>query len=71
MPSAQAFELQGAEATQRWNKIAELLTHSGRDPNWRRRPSVLDQLRGWKRQPIARKETRCEDASHDQVKAAA
>ena len=27
----------------------ELLTHSGKDPNWRRRPSVLDQLRGWKR----------------------
>jgi Transposase DDE domain len=37
---AQAFELQGTEATPRWNKIAELLTHGGRDPNWRRRPSV-------------------------------
>jgi putative transposase len=37
---AQAFELQGAEAIQRWTKMAELLTHSGRDPNWRRRPSV-------------------------------
>ena len=68
---AQAFELQGAEATQRWNKIAELLTHSGRDPNWRRRPSVLDQLRGWKRQPIARKETNSGDVSHGHVKAAA
>jgi putative transposase len=52
---AQAFELQGAAALRRWDKIAELLTHSGRDPNWRRRPSVLDQLRGWKRQPIAHK----------------
>src|SRR4029434_3656822 len=49
---AQAFDLQGAEATQRWDKIAALLTHSGKDPNWRRRPSVLDQLRGWKRQPV-------------------
>jgi hypothetical protein len=68
---AQAFELQGAEATQRWNKIAELLTHSGRDPNWRRRPSVLDQLRGWKRQPIARKKTNSGDVSHGHVKAAA
>jgi hypothetical protein len=48
---AQAFDLQGSEATQRWDKIAALLTHSGTDPHWRRRPSVFDQLRGWKRQP--------------------
>ena len=68
---AQAFDLKGAEATQRWNKIAELLTHSGRDPNWRRRPSVLDQLRGWKRQPIARKAINSGDVSHGHVKAAA
>jgi hypothetical protein len=40
---AQAFELQGTAATRRWDKIAELLTHAGTDPNWRRRPSVLDQ----------------------------
>ena len=55
---AQAFDLQGAEATQRWDKIAALLTHSGKDPNWRRRPSVLDQLRGWKRQPVVRMQTK-------------
>jgi hypothetical protein len=54
---AQAFELQGTEARQRWNKIAALLMHSGKDPNWRRRPSVLDQLRGWKRQPLRGKQT--------------
>ena len=29
---AQAFDLQGAEATERWNKIAALLLHSGKDP---------------------------------------
>jgi putative transposase len=68
---AQAFELTGAEATQRWNKIAELLTHGGRDPNWRRRPSVLDQLRGWKRQPLARKKANSGDASHRNLKAVA
>jgi len=68
---AQAFELPGAEAIQRWNTIAELLTHSGRDPNWRRRPSVLDQLRGWKRQPIARKEANGSDVSHGNLKVAA
>ena len=68
---AQAFELQGAEATQRWNKIAELLTHSGRDPNWRRRPSVLDQLRGWKRQPLARKKRNSGDVHNGHLTAAA
>ena len=55
---AQAFDLKGVEAKQRWAKIADLLTHSGKDPNWRRRPSVLDQLRGWKRQPVTRDKTR-------------
>ena len=68
---AQAFELQGTEATQRWNKIAELLTHGGRDPNWRRRPSVLDQLRGWKRQPLARNAANSGNVSHSNLKAAA
>jgi hypothetical protein len=42
----------------RWDNIAELLTHAETDPNWRRRPSVLDQLRGWKRQPVARDKNR-------------
>jgi hypothetical protein len=68
---AQAFELRGAEATHRWNKIAVLLTHSGKDPNWRHRPSVLDQLRGWKRQPLARKKPNSGDVSQGHVKVAA
>jgi hypothetical protein len=68
---AQAFELTGAEATRRWNTIAELLTHSGTDPHWRRRPSVLDQLRGWKRQPLARKPPNTRDVSPRNSKAAA
>jgi hypothetical protein len=55
---AQARDLQGAAAQQRWQQIAELLVHSGRDPNGRRRPSVLDQLRGWNRQPVVRTQTR-------------
>jgi hypothetical protein len=53
-------------AERRWQQLADLLTHSGRDPNWRRRASVLDQLRGWKRQPVMRKR-----ADHDNLKAAA
>jgi putative transposase len=68
---AQAFELTGAEATRRWNKIAELLTHSGKDPNWRRRPSVLDQLRGWKRQSLARKKANSRAVNPRNIKEAA
>jgi hypothetical protein len=43
---AQAFDLTGARAQERWQQIADVLIPSGRDPNWRRRPSVLDKLRG-------------------------
>jgi hypothetical protein len=53
---AQAFDLKGTAAKRRWQQLAALLTQSGRDPNWRRRPSVLDQLRGWNRQPVAQKQ---------------
>jgi putative transposase len=54
---AQAFDLKGASAKRRWQEVADLLMHSGKDPNWRRRPSVLDQLRGWKRQPVAHRQS--------------
>ncbi len=40
---AHAFELKGTEAMRRWDQIATWLTPAGTDPNWRRRPSVLDQ----------------------------
>jgi putative transposase len=63
---AQALDLKGAAAKRRWQQIAALRMHSGKDPHWRRRPSVLDQLRGWKRQPVARKR-----ANRDDLKAAA
>ncbi len=46
-----AFEQEGDVAKKSWNRIAKVLTTSGKDPNWRRRPSVLDELRGWKRLP--------------------
>ena len=68
---AQAFDLKGAEAQRRGDKVAEWLTHSGKDPNWRRQPSVLDQLRGWKRQPLTRKKATGGEVSHGDVKAAA
>jgi hypothetical protein len=65
---AQAFEVTGTEASRRWDQIAALLTHSGKDPNGRRRPSVLDQLRGWKRQPLARKQTNSRHISPRTIK---
>ena len=48
---AGAMELKGRAATRRWTELAEYLTHLGRDPNWRHRPSILDQLRGWRISP--------------------
>jgi len=54
---ALAFELSGDDATRAWDKIAIVLTHSGKDPNWRRRPSVLDEIRGWTPTPKAMKIT--------------
>jgi hypothetical protein len=52
---ARAFELTGDEATREWNRIADYLTHVSLDPNWKQRPSVLDQMRGWKDQTKARR----------------
>ncbi len=52
---AQAFELTGSEAKKEWQRIAEKLVRWGEDPNWRRRPSVLDEMRGWKRHPLPKK----------------
>lgn len=63
---AEACHLKGVVAKRRWAKIAEWLTHAGQDPTWRHRPSVLDQLRGWKRQPVVRKKT-----NHHNLKATA
>ena len=48
---AAAMELKGAAATTRWRELAEYMAHLGKDPNWRHRPSILDQLRGWRITP--------------------
>ena len=44
---ASAFDESGAKADLAWKRIAEHLNHLGTDPNWRRSPSILDQIRGW------------------------
>jgi hypothetical protein len=48
---AAAMDLRGDQATRERTRIGEYLSHLGRDPNWRRSPSILDQLRGWKISP--------------------
>lgn len=48
---AQVMELRGEAATRRWQELTHDLEHLGKDPNWRRRPSILDQLRGWRISP--------------------
>ena len=37
------------QAVVEWSRIAGMLVHMGEDLNWKRRPSILDELRGWKR----------------------
>jgi Transposase DDE domain len=46
---APAFAPTGTAAKRRWQQIAVLPTPSGKDPNGRRRPSVLEQVCSWKR----------------------
>ena len=48
---AAAMNLTGVKAHAEWDRIAAFLTHLGKDPNWRRSPSILDQLRGWRITP--------------------
>jgi hypothetical protein len=51
---ALAFELKGAAATERWDKIAANIEAGASDPNWRSKPSVLDRIRGWGGRPPRR-----------------
>lgn len=52
---ADACELEGEAALVEWTKIADIIVHTGEDPNWRARPSILDQLRGWSAAPATKK----------------
>lgn len=48
---AETLALEPIDATPKWQQIANYLFHLGHDPNWRSRPSVLDQMRGWRISP--------------------
>lgn len=52
---ALAFELEGDSAAKEWEFLIGIIIHMGKDPNWRRKPSILDQLRGWAAPPGASK----------------
>lgn len=51
---AETLELHGPEADAAWEHLAAVIVHAGKDPNWRRKPSILDQFRGWKILPSSR-----------------
>jgi hypothetical protein len=60
---AGAFELHGEAAQRKWQQLAEYLEHMAKDPNWRRSPSILDQLRGYRISPGRPKSARLSSAS--------
>jgi hypothetical protein len=43
------------EIKHQWQRVADYIEHLGSDPNWRRTPSVLDQMRGWVKRPAPKK----------------
>lgn len=47
---ALAMNLHGHAAQAEWDFLAQLFSRQT-DPNWRHRPSILDQMRGWKISP--------------------
>jgi hypothetical protein len=49
-----AFHLEGEAAAREWEHLAAVIVHMGKDPNWRSKPSILDQLRGWKASPSSK-----------------
>jgi hypothetical protein len=59
---ARAMELSGRAAEQEWDRLAELFSRET-DPNWRRTPSILDQMRGWKVTPGKPRKARAAKAS--------
>ena len=48
--AARAMTLTGRRAEDEWEALAQLLNLQT-DPNWRHRPSILDQMRGWRITP--------------------
>jgi putative transposase len=47
-----------APSLSEWGLLLGLIRHLGHDPNWRRRPSVLDELQGLTGDPLPSRKTR-------------
>ena len=56
MRIAETMDESSPRADAEWSRLAGVLVHMGEDPNWKRRPSILDEIRGWK--PSVRKKPR-------------
>jgi hypothetical protein len=54
---ARVMDMTGKAAVAEWDRLAALLNRET-DPNWRNRPSVLDQMRGWRVSPARKKRVR-------------
>lgn len=52
---AETLERDDVDAAIEWDRLADLIVHMGKDPNWRTKPSILDQLRGWPAQYKAKR----------------
>jgi putative transposase len=65
---ADTLDLPAAAAAPVWQKIADYLVHLGTDPNWRSRPSVLDQMRGWSTSPGRPRRARVAESSRPRAK---
>src|SRR6185503_4859446 len=50
--------LDPAPRKQDWRALVDLIRHLGHDPNWRRRPSVLDTMQGLTAPPARRRRER-------------
>lgn len=59
---AAVFNLRGDARQAKWDHFANLFNRRT-DPNWRTRPSILDQMRGWRISPGRRKYARAAAAS--------
>lgn len=46
------FQRSNLGEVDRWDLLAKYVVHLGKDPNWRRKPSILDQMRGSKILPV-------------------
>ena len=45
-PRLATLIVSSTETTKTWDQVAQFLMHGGQDPNWKRSPSPIDQVKG-------------------------